>query len=102
LADIDRIKYNSHSAGYPRLAISNAKYKYVFQIKYTETILSNSTRKFLRFEITKMLIAVLRNKLIVLFIINFGTLSFQIEDRDQTDRANISSLTVPLTLDTDI
>ena len=49
-----------------------------------------------------MLIAVLRNKFIVLFIIIFGTLSFQIEDRYQTDRANISSLTVPLTLDTDI
>ena len=31
---------------------------YVFQIKYTETILSNSTRKLLRYEVTKMLIAV--------------------------------------------
>jgi len=29
-----------------------------FQIKYTETILSNSTRKLLWFEITKMLIEV--------------------------------------------
>jgi len=29
-----------------------------FQIKYTEAILSNSTRKLLLFEITKMLIAV--------------------------------------------
>ena len=34
------------------------KYKYIFQIKYTEAILSNSTRKLLRFEITRMLIAV--------------------------------------------
>ena len=34
------------------------KYKYIFQIKYTEAILSNNTRELLRFEITKMLIAV--------------------------------------------
>jgi len=34
------------------------KYKYIFQIKHTEIILSNSTRKPLRFEISKMLIAV--------------------------------------------
>jgi len=34
------------------------KYKYIFQIKYTETILSNNTRKLLWFEITEMLIAV--------------------------------------------
>ena len=33
------------------------KYNYIFQIKYTEAILSNSTRKLLWFEITKMLIA---------------------------------------------
>jgi len=32
--------------------------KYIFQIKYTEAILSNSTWKLLRFEITMMLIAV--------------------------------------------
>jgi len=47
-----------------------------FQIKYTEAILSNSTRKLLRFEIAKVLIALLINKLIVSFIIIFGTLSF--------------------------
>jgi len=34
------------------------KYKYIFQAKYTEAILSNSTRKLLWLEITKMLIAV--------------------------------------------
>jgi len=34
------------------------KYKYTFQTKYTDTILSNSTRKLLSFEISKMLIAV--------------------------------------------
>ena len=56
------------------------EYKYIFQIKYTEAILSNSTRNPLRFEISKMLIAVYKNKFIVLFIIIFGTLSFPISD----------------------
>ena len=54
------------------------KYKYIFQIKYTEAILSNSTGKLLCFKITKMLIVVLENKFIVSFIIIFGTLSFPI------------------------
>jgi len=54
------------------------KYRYIFQIKYTEAILPNSTRKLLWFEITKMLIAVFKNKLIVLFIVIIGTLSFHI------------------------
>ena len=39
-----------------------------------DAVLSSSTQKLLRFEISKMLIAVLRNKFIVLFIIIFGTL----------------------------
>jgi len=52
-----------------------------FQIKYTEAILSNSTRKLLWFEITEMLIAVLKSKFIALFIIIFGTLSFPIAVR---------------------
>jgi len=57
------------------------KYKYIFfQIKYTESILSNSTRKLLRFEISKMLIAVLKDKFIVSFTIIFGTLSFAADD----------------------
>jgi len=34
------------------------KYKYIFQIKYTKAILSNSTWKLLWFELTKMLISV--------------------------------------------
>ena len=59
--------------GWPFLLL---KYKYNFQIKYTEAILSSNTRKLLRFEITKKLIAVLKNKLTVLLIIIFGTLSF--------------------------
>jgi len=51
------------------------KYEYIFQIKCTEAILSNSSRKLLWFEITEMLIAV-KNKFIVLFIKIFSTLSF--------------------------
>jgi len=42
---------------FPGLAISNAKIYIFFQIKYTEAILSNSSRKLLWFEISKMLIA---------------------------------------------
>ena len=45
-------------------------------MKYSEAVLSNSTRKLLSFEITKMLIAVLKIKFVVLFITVFGTLSF--------------------------
>jgi len=63
---------------FPGLAISMLKQIYIFQIKYMESTLSNSTRKLLRFEITKLLTAVLENKLIVLFVIIFGTLSFPI------------------------
>jgi len=51
------------------------KYKYIFRIKYTETILSNSTRKPLCSEISKMLILVFKNKRIVLSIRIFSTLS---------------------------
>ena len=43
---------------FPLLAIYNDKILLFFQIKYAEAILSNSTRKLLLFEITKMLIAV--------------------------------------------
>ena len=60
------------------------KYKYIIQIKYTEAILLNSTRKLLRFEITKMLIAVLKNKLIVSFTIIFGTLFRSLLSRRQS------------------
>jgi len=59
----------------PGWPLSMLKYKCIFQIKYTEAILSNSARKLLWFEITKMLIAVLKSKFIMLFFyIIFGTL----------------------------
>jgi len=41
------------------------KYKHNFQIKYTEAILSNNNRKLLWFEITKMLLAVIKGKFII-------------------------------------
>jgi len=56
---------------FPELAIPVLKYKYIFLIKYTEATLSDSTRKLLWFEISKMLIAVLKHNFIVLFIIIF-------------------------------
>ena len=67
-------RYNWQSAGSPGWSFPTIKCKYIFQIKYTEAILSNSTRKLLWFEITKMLIAVffLKDKFIVSFIITFG------------------------------
>ena len=40
------------------LLFAMIKYKYIFQVKYTEAISSDSTRKLLWFEISKMLIAV--------------------------------------------
>jgi len=57
-------RYNWHSA------FAVLKYRYIFQIRHTEAILSNSTQKLLWFEITKMLIAV-KNEFIVLFFYNF-------------------------------
>ena len=47
--------------------------KYIFQIKYTEAILSNRTRKLLLFEITKKTDCSFKNKVTVLFVIIFGT-----------------------------
>ena len=61
------------------------KYENIFKIKYTEAILSNNTWKLLWFEITEMLIAVIKIEFIVLFIIIFGTVSFAV-DIDTTCR----------------
>ena len=48
------------------------------QNNYMEAILSNSTQKLLRPEITKMLTAFKKNTFIVTFIIILGTLSLPI------------------------
>jgi len=61
-------------------------YDDIFQIKYAEAILSNRTWKLLWFEITKTLIAVLKNKCIVTFSTIFGTLAFPIIDQQRTLR----------------
>jgi len=70
-------RYNWHSAGFLGRPFRMLKYRYIFQIKYSEAILSNSTRKLSWFEITKMLIAV-KSKFLVSFIIIFGPFSFSV------------------------
>jgi len=54
-------QYNWHSAGWAGWAWAGyfqCKNINIFQVKYTEAILSKSIRKLLWFEVTKMLIAV--------------------------------------------
>ena len=67
-------RYSWHSAGYLSCPFPMLEYKYICPLKYTETILSNSSRKLLRFE---MLIAV-KNKFVVLFIVIVDTLLISI------------------------
>jgi len=45
--------YNWHSAGSPGWPFLMLKYKYIFQTKYTEAIVSNSTCRLLWFETSK-------------------------------------------------
>jgi len=56
-----------HNAGSLSWPFPKLKHKYIFHIKYTEAILSNSTWKLFWFEITKMLTAVLRKKITVIY-----------------------------------
>jgi len=59
--EYNREWYNWHSAGSLGWPFPMLKYKYIFfQLKYTEAILSNSTRRLLWFEISKMPTAVLK------------------------------------------
>jgi len=63
-------RYNWHSAGSIGWPFPVLKYKYIFaQTKCMVAILSNSTQKQLWFAISRILIAVLKNRLIVSFII---------------------------------
>jgi len=57
-------RYNWHSACSMRWPFPVLKYKYIFQIKYTEAISSNRARKLLWFENSKMLIALKNNFLV--------------------------------------
>ena len=62
----------------------------VFGIKYTGAILSNSARgKLFLFEISKMLIAVLKNKFTMSFAIIFGTPSFPRYGMNWTGRCGL-------------
>jgi len=63
--------YIWHSAGSQGWPLPMLKYKNIFQIKYTEAILSNSTRKLLWFEITEMLIAV-KNQNLLCYLLYFS------------------------------
>jgi len=61
---------------FPELAISSAKnINTSFEYNIRKQFYQTAPRKLLCFEITKMLIAVLINKLTVSFVIIFGTLS---------------------------
>jgi len=51
-------QYNWYSAGYPGWPFLMLKFTRIFQIKYMEAILLNSTWKLLWFEIASVLIAV--------------------------------------------
>ena len=66
-------------------------YLYIFQIKYTEAILSNSTRKLLWFKINKMLMHFKEN--LLSFIIIFGTLSFTVRS-DNPHHFSLPSVTI--------
>jgi len=74
-------RYNWHSAGSLGRPFPIVKYSCIFQIKYTEAVLSTNTRKLLWFEITKMLIAV-QEKNYLPFIIIFDTLLFPMPRRN--------------------
>jgi len=87
---ISQWHYEPWQCWFPELAISNAEISNILsQTKYTEAILSNGTRKLLRFEITKMLLHL--KKCIVSFIIMFGTLWFPIDTSVQTERVRKAS-----------
>jgi len=75
-------RYNCHSAGFLSWPFPLQKYQYIFQIKYTEAILSNSTRKLLWFEITKILMAVLEKKVYCVVCYNLRRTFVPCEARD--------------------
>jgi len=90
-------RYNWHNAGSQGWPIPMLKYQYIiFEIKYTEAIISNSTQKLLRFEIEYVLakcrLQFKTNKFIVLFVIIIGTLSFPIAVYFRAPRAHSQKL----------
>jgi len=78
-------RYNWHSAGSLGWPFPMLRYRYIFQIKYTEAILSNTTRKLSWLEISKMLHdCSLKINLLSHLLLIFGTLSFPIQVYLQT------------------
>jgi len=69
------------------------KYKYIYQTKYTEAVVLNSTRILLWFETSKMLIALQYKKkkiyCVILFILLFGTLSLPVDRSVSTDADSV-------------
>ena len=61
-----------HSAGFRGWPFPTLKYKYILHIKYTEAILSNSTLKLLRLEITKMSIEVSKKMNLLYHVLLFS------------------------------
>jgi len=94
-----KCRYNWQTAGSLGWPVPLLKCKYIFELKYTDAILSSSTLKLLWFEITKMLIAVIKKQFIVLFVVIFGTLSFFIRPRpDPQNRCSFHSVTGKVTV----
>jgi len=77
-ACIGKCRYNWYSAGSLGWPFPMLKQKYIFQIKYIEAILSNSTRNCYGLKLPKCRLQFKKNKFIVSFIIIFGTLLFPI------------------------
>ena len=68
----ESVPIQSAQCWFTGLAISNAKIQCVFQIKYMEAILSNSTRKLLWFENTKKLTAVEKKINLLRYLLQFS------------------------------
>jgi len=56
----ESVQIHWHSSGSLGWPFPMLKYKYIFELKYTEAIISNSIRKLLWFEISKKLVAILK------------------------------------------
>ena len=63
------------------------KYKYIFQIKYTEATFIKQNSELSGFEITKLIFVVQEEKLLS-FIIIFGTLSFPVLNVQEKDSSS--------------
>ena len=69
------LTYSADSLGW---AFAMIKYKYIFEENIRKQFYQTALEKCYGLKLPKLLIAILKNKFIVLFIIIFGTLSFPI------------------------